>query len=234
MSKYVSAIIVAAGSSVRMGTDGSKQFIPLLGKPAILHTLTAFQNSENIDEIIIVCREQDSSKIKELAEENGISKLSCLVNGGDSRAQSVKNGIGAVCSDSKFLAIHDGARPLISTEEINKVIERAFETDAATLGTPVTDTIKVVNEDNLIENTPQRSTLRAVQTPQVFDREMYEFALEKAGDELDSFTDDCSLIENLGMQIEIVDGSTENIKLTTPIDIIIAEAILKRRKPENL
>lgn len=233
MSNLVSAIIVAAGSSTRMGTGDSKQFIPLLGKPAIEYTLRAFQDSEAVSEIIVVCREQDSLRIRELADKIGITKLSQLVKGGESRAQSVQNGISAVSAEAKYLAIHDGARPLISSEEINRVLGRAFETGAATLGTPVTDTIKVVNDDNLIVSTPVRSTLRAVQTPQVFDREMYEFALDKAGDELDSFTDDCSLIENLGVEIEVVEGSAENIKLTTPIDIIIAEAILNRRKQEQ-
>lgn len=233
MSNLVSAIIVAAGSSTRMGTGDSKQFIPLLGKPAIEYTLRAFQDSKTVSEIIVVCREQDSLRIRELADKIGITKLSQLVKGGESRAQSVQNGISAVSAEAKYLAIHDGARPLISSEEINRVLERAFETGAATLGTPVTDTIKVVNDDNLIVSTPVRSTLRAVQTPQVFDREMYEFALDKACDELDSFTDDCSLIENLGVEIEVVEGSAENIKLTTPIDIIIAEAILNRRKQEQ-
>ena len=229
MSKFVSAVIVAAGSSTRMGTADSKQFIPLLGKPVIEYTLNAFQQSGLVSEIIVVCREQDYERIKSLAEESSITKLTSLVAGGDSRAESVKNGIKAVSTNAEYLAIHDGARPLISTKEINSVIEKAFETDAATLGTTVTDTIKVVDSENVIVSTPSRSTLRAVQTPQVFDREMYEFALDKAGDDLDSFTDDCSLIENLGVEIQIVQGSTENIKLTTPMDIIIAESILSRR-----
>ena len=174
--------------------------------------------------------EQIEREMKVIAD-SGMEEI--LILTGESRAQSVQNGISAVSAEAKYLAIHDGARPLISSEEINRVLERAFETGAATLGTPVTDTIKVVNDDNLIVSTPVRSTLRAVQTPQVFDREMYEFALDKAGDELDSFTDDCSLIENLGVEIEVVEGSAENIKLTTPIDIIIAEAILNRRKQEQ-
>ncbi|HCA04526.1 MAG TPA: 2-C-methyl-D-erythritol 4-phosphate cytidylyltransferase [Ruminococcaceae bacterium] len=229
MSKFVSAVIVAAGSSTRMGTADSKQFIPLLGKPVIEYTLNAFQQSGLVSEIIVVCREQDYERIKSLAEESSITKLTSLVAGGDSRAESVKNGIKAVSTNAEYLAIHDGARPLISTKEINSVIEKAFETDAATLGTTVTDTIKVVDSENVIVSTPSRSTLRAVQTPQVFDREIYEFALDKAGDDLDSFTDDCSLIENLGVEIQIVQGSTENIKLTTPMDIIIAESILSRR-----
>ena len=134
MSNLVSAIIVAAGSSTRMGTGDSKQFIPLFGKPAIEYTLRAFQDSKTVSEIIVVCREQDSLRIRELADKIGITKLSQLVKGGESRAQSVQNGISAVSAEAKYLAIHDGARPLISSEEINRVLERAFETGAATLG----------------------------------------------------------------------------------------------------
>lgn len=230
MSTFVSAVIVAAGSSTRMGSDVSKQLIPLLGLPTIAYTLRAFESSKVISEIVVVCREEDFAAIRKIAEQNAVSKLSTLVAGGASRAESVKNGVAAVNSQAKYLAIHDGARPLISVEEINAVVEAAFDTEAATLGTFVTDTIKVVDDDRRIVSTPPRSSLRAVQTPQVFDREMYEFALEKAGNKLDSFTDDCALIENLGMQIEVVDGSAENIKLTTPTDVLIAESILRKRE----
>ncbi|MEE0957629.1 MAG: 2-C-methyl-D-erythritol 4-phosphate cytidylyltransferase [Ruminococcus sp.] len=233
MSNYVSAIIVAAGNSTRMGTEQSKQFIPLLGKPAIAYTLRAFQNSALINEIIVVCRDEDLVTLRDIAAQNGIEKLAQIVKGGDSRAESVKNGVKAVSAQAKYLAIHDGARPLISVEEINSVVEAAFENDAATLGTDVTDTIKVVDDDNQVVSTPDRSTLRAVQTPQVFDKEMYEFALDKAGDSLDGFTDDCSLIESIGVSIEVVKGSAENIKLTTPFDVMIAESILKNRKQEQ-
>lgn len=230
MSTYVSAVIVAAGSSTRMGTNGSKQLIPLLGEPAIAYTLRAFEQSTVISEIIVVCREDDMAAIHEIAGNNAIHKLSQLVKGGASRAESVKNGLAAVSAQAKYVAIHDGARPLISVEEISAVTEAAFRNEAATLGTPVTDTVKVIDDDNRIIHTPARASLRAVQTPQVFAREMYEFALDKAGDNLDSFTDDCSLIENLGMQIEVVEGSAENIKLTTPTDVLIAESILRGRK----
>ena len=234
MENFVSAIIVAAGGSTRMGTADSKQFIPLLGNPAIEYTLKAFQACRYISEIIIVCREQDSARIQQIADKHSITKLACLTNGGSSRARSVCNGIDAVSDEAKFLAIHDGARPLVTTEEIEKVIETAFETGAATLGTPVTDTIKIVDDNSQIVSTPSRSTLRAVQTPQVFDKELYSFALEKAGSDLDSFTDDCSLIENMGGEVEVVLGSSENIKLTTPIDIIIAESILNQRKQDKI
>lgn len=229
MSAFVSAIIVAAGGSTRMGTVDSKQFIPLLDRPVIEYTLSAFQKCGLIKEIVVVSREQDAQRIREIADNNGFSKVKAVVNGGDSRAHSVKNGIAAASSGAEYYAIHDGARPLITVEEIERVCEAAFETGAATLGTSVTDTIKIVDGDDMIETTPLRAQLRAVQTPQVFESELYSFALENAEENLDGFTDDCSLIEKMGGEVKVVDGSKENIKLTTPIDIIIAESILKSR-----
>lgn len=230
MSAFVSAVIVAAGGSVRMGIADSKQFIPLLSRPAIEYTLKAFQKCHFIKEIVIVCREQDNDRINKIIELNGFSKVSKLVKGGDSRADSVRNGIGACSENAKYYAIHDGARPLITVEEIERVVEAAFDTGAATLGTSVKDTIKVVDGFNNIESTPIRSQLRAVQTPQVFERDLYRFALENAGDNIINFTDDCSLIENMGGEVLVVKGNEENIKLTTPIDIVIAESILKSRQ----
>ena len=229
MSAFVSAIIVAAGGSTRMGTAGSKQFIPLLERPVIEYTLRAFQDRKLISEIVVVSRELDALQIKEIADNNGFSKVKAVVNGGDSRAHSVKNGIAAASSGAEYYAIHDGARPLITVEEIERVCEAAFETGAATLGTPVTDTIKIVDGSDMIESTPLRSQLRAVQTPQVFESELYSFALDNAEDDLEGFTDDCSLIEKMGGEVMVVEGNKENIKLTTPIDIIIAESILKSR-----
>ncbi len=229
MANFVSAIIVAAGGSVRMGIADSKQFIPLLGHPAIEYTLRAFEKCHFIKEIVVVCREQDKERIRLIADENGFSKVSSLVEGGASRAESVRNGIKAASSKAKYFAIHDGARPLITVEEIERVIEAAFETGAATLGVPVKDTIKIVDGYNKIESTPLRSQLRAVHTPQVFERELYQFALENAGDNMINFTDDCSLIEHMGGEVEVVKGSEENIKLTTPIDVVIAESILRER-----
>ncbi len=229
MSEFVSAVIVAAGDSVRMGVEDSKQFISLLGKPAIEYTIGAFQNCSMITEIVVVCRRQDKERIKVLAQACGFSKVRAIVEGGDSRAQSVKNGIEAVSDECEFLAIHDGARPLVTVEEIERVICAAFETGAASLGTLVTDTIKKVDDSNIITSTPTRSKLRAVQTPQVFEKKLYCMAIDEARDDLNEFTDDCALIENLGGEVEIVEGSSENIKLTTPIDIVIAESILKNR-----
>ncbi|MEE1318977.1 MAG: 2-C-methyl-D-erythritol 4-phosphate cytidylyltransferase [Ruminococcus sp.] len=230
MAAYVSAIIVAAGGSVRMGIADSKQFIPLLSRPAIEYTLKAFQKCYLIKEIIVVCREQDTERIQAIVDENGFAKVSKLVLGGSSRAESVRNGVEAANEKAKYFAIHDGARPLITVEEIERVTEAAFETGAATLGTTVTDTIKIVDGFNKIESTPLRSQLRAVQTPQVFEKDLYKFALENAGDNAINFTDDCALIENMGGEVEVVKGNVENIKLTTPVDIILAESILNSRR----
>lgn len=149
--------------------------------------------------------------------------------GGSSRSASVRNGIKSANEKAKYFAIHDGARPLITVDEIERVVEAAFETGAATLGTSVTDTIKIVDGFNKIESTPLRSQLRAVQTPQVFERDLYMFALENAGENSLEFTDDCALIENMGGEVLVVKGSEENIKLTTPVDVILAESILKNR-----
>ncbi len=230
MAAYVSAIIVAAGGSVRMGIADSKQFIPLLSRPAIEYTLKAFQKCYLIKEIIVVCREQDTERVQAIVDENGFAKVSKLVLGGSSRAESVRNGVEAANEKAKYFAIHDGARPLITVEEIERVTEAAFETGAATLGTTVTDTIKIVDGFNKIESTPLRSQLRAVQTPQVFEKDLYKFALENAGDNAINFTDDCALIENMGGEVEVVKGNVENIKLTTPVDIILAESILNSRR----
>ena len=201
MSAFVSAIIVAAGGSTRMGTADSKQFVPLLGQPAILYTLRAFQACALISEVVVVCRAQDMARIEALARENGISKLTAVTEGGDCRAASVQNGILAVSAQAQYFAIHDGARPLITPEEITAVTEAAFETGAATLGTAVTDTIKIADENNVILQTPDRAVLRAVQTPQVFEKELYTFALTDAED-LSIVTDDCSLIENMGGEVQ--------------------------------
>ncbi len=231
MSAFVTAIIVAAGGSTRMGTADSKQFLPLLGKPAVSYTLNAFQECDLISEIVVVCRAQDSDRIKAIADACGVTKLSAVTEGGSCRAESVRNGILAASTGAEYFAIHDGARPLITPGDIALAVNTAFETGAATLGTPVTDTIKVADADNVIVSTPDRSTLRAVQTPQVFEKELYTFALTGAED-LSAVTDDCSLIEKMGGEVVIVEGSAENIKLTTPIDVVIAESILSRRAAE--
>lgn len=228
MKYFTSAIIAASGNSTRMGLEKSKQLIELCGKPTIEHTLSAFENCDAIDEIVVVCREIDMESIKAVARK--FSKLKAVVTGGDTRDESVRNGVEACSKETQFFAIHDGARPLIKAEDIKRVVQRAFETKACTLGTAVTDTIKVVDDNSVILDTPVRATLRAVQTPQVFEKELYLRAIDNAVEKKLSVTDDCSMVEALDEKVEIVLGSSENIKLTTVTDITFAEAILISRE----
>lgn len=233
MEKNVSAIIVAAGNSTRMQSKISKQFLPLLGKPALYFTLSAFQTCPQIGEIIVVSREQERLAVQKLAEDSGFTKVTSVVSGGASRGESVKNGVMAASENTEFLAIHDGARPLVRPEDIEKVLITAYRTKAAALGVPVKDTIKTVDEHGFVIHTPDRETLRAVQTPQVFERALYMKGLEKALQDGRTYTDDCQLIEHAGGRVAIVSGSEENIKLTTPYDVLLAECILKSRKQEE-
>ncbi len=224
---FVTAIIVAAGNSTRMGSAMSKQFLPLLQKPAISYTLSAFENTPCIDEIVVVCRECDLQQIKDIAKEECVCKVTNFVFGGATRSDSVKAGIMAANEKTTHFAIHDGARALVLPCDIEKVISVAMEYKAAALGVPVTDTIKVVDEEGYIVSTPVRSTLRGAQTPQVFEKELYLSALRHTQGE--DFTDDCALVETVGAKVKMVDGDYTNIKLTTMQDIPLAEGILKRR-----
>ncbi len=233
MNGFVTAIIVAAGGSTRMGLGFSKQFIPLCGEPVIAHTLRAFERADIIASVVVVCREQDKNEIMKIAADNGFGKVKAFVNGGATRDESVRNGIAACDERTTHYAIHDGARPLISVDDIERVVKAAFETKAAALGTNVTDTIKVVDDNENIVSTPLRSTLRAVQTPQVFEKSLYLGALERASAGDETVTDDCKLVELSGGKVRIVPGSETNIKLTTQSDITLAESILGKLKVES-
>lgn len=225
--RYTTAIIVAAGDSTRMGYKMSKQLIPLCGRPAIEYTLRAFQSCDEIREIIVVARPQDINDIAQTAF--AFKKVMVVTAGGSDRAESVRKGVKAASRCTTHFAIHDGARVLITPGEILRVLNTAYETGAATLGTPVTDTVKVVGEDGDILSTPDRSTLWAVQTPQVFEAALYRRAVENAAENGLSVTDDCTMVEAIGTPVRVVRGEYTNIKLTTPSDIAIAEALLKRK-----
>ena len=224
---YTTAIIVAAGDSTRMGYKMSKQLIPLCGRPAIEYTLRAFQNCDMIDEIDIVTRPQDINDVAQIAFQ--FKKVMGIISGGADRAESVRKGIRNTSKRTTHFVIHDGARVMITPDEICRVLNTAIETGAATLGTPVTDTIKVAGEDGNILSTPDRSTLWAVQTPQVFEHDLYLRAIDNAVANGLSVTDDCAMVEALGVPVKIVRGEYTNIKLTTPSDVVIAEALLKRK-----
>lgn len=224
---YVAAVIVAAGNSTRMSCGISKQLIPLLGKPTIGYTLRAFEDAHSISEVIVVCRESDRDSIREVAETEECKKVKAYVLGGATRSESVCAGINAASGIATHFAIHDGARALILPEDIDKVVSAALVSGAAALAVPVTDTVKIVDEEGFVVSTPLRSTLRAAQTPQVFERELYMSALSKAQGM--DFTDDCALVEAAGGRIQIVIGDYTNIKLTTPQDIPLAEGVLRQR-----
>ena len=226
--RFTSAIIVAAGNSTRMGYKLSKQLIPLNGHAAIEYTIKAFQKCPLINEIIIVARPSDIEDIAHIAFE--FKKVSAVTAGGAERIDSVKRGIRAADKRATHYAIHDGARVLITPEQIEKVVNAAFGCRAASLGTPVTDTVKIVDGEGVILSTPDRSTMWAVQTPQVFERELYRRALDNALENGLTVTDDCSMVEAVGERVRIIRGEYSNIKLTTPVDITIAEALLAKRK----
>ena len=225
-TQYCGAVIVAAGSASRMGGI-DKVMAPLGGEPMILRTVRAFEACEAVKEIVIVTREDLMGPIAELC--SGFTKVRSVVQGGSSRQESVRLGLLAFSKEVRLAAVHDGARPLVSVELIDKVIRAAHSYGAAAPAIPVKDTIKVF-EGGFIAATPDRSTLRAVQTPQVIDRDLLLGALEKAEQEGAALTDDCSAVEHIGMRVRLVEGEERNLKVTTPLDLKIAELLLEEKK----
>lgn len=219
------AIIVAAGNGTRMKSTKSKQFIEINEKPLISYTLTAFQNASMIDEIIIVTRENDILVMSDIAKEFGITKVTDIVKGGDTRTDSVK--IGIMHSTCEYVAIHDGARPCVKTGQIDETITKAFETGAAALGCKVTDTIKRVDENGFITKTVDRTNLWQIQTPQVFEKGLINRAYAEGN--ADGATDDCMLLESIGVKVAIVQGDSSNIKVTVQEDTELVSSILKER-----
>ena len=224
--KYCGAVIVAAGSASRMG-GVDKVMAPLKGEPMICHTVRAFQNCDAVKEIVIVTREDLIVPISDLCRE--FPKVKAVVVGGKNRQESVSMGLNALSDKVKLAAIHDGARPLVSWQLIDLVVRMAHNYGAAAPGVPVKDTVKVV-EGGLVKETPDRSRLRAVQTPQVFDFDLIRGALKKAKLDGAELTDDCSAIERMNMTVRIVDGEETNIKVTTPMDLKLAEMLMEERK----
>ena len=221
--KKCGAVIVAAGSSSRMGGI-DKVMAPLGGEPMILRTVRAFQSCSAIKEIVIVTREDLILPITELC--GGFDKVRAVVRGGDSRQASVKLGLSAFTDKMELAAVHDGARPLVSQAVIDRTVRAAHTYGGAAPVVPVKDTIKVY-EGGFIASTPDRETLRAVQTPQVFDLDLLRGALEKADTDGAAVTDDCSAVERLGLKIRLVEGEERNLKVTTPMDLKIAEMLLE-------
>lgn len=221
--KKCGAVIVAAGSASRMGGI-DKVMATLGGEPMIQRAVRAFQECDAVSEIVIVTREDLILPITDICKT--FPKVAAVVAGGKSRQESVNKGLSALGKEVKLAAIHDGARPLISWQLIDWVIRAANTYGAAAPAIPVKDTIKTV-EGFIVVNTPDRSKLRAVQTPQVFDIDLLKGALLKAQQDGAEVTDDCSAVERLGMKVKIVEGDEKNLKVTTPMDLKIAEMLLE-------
>lgn len=217
------AVIVAAGTASRMGGI-DKVMAPLKGEPMIVHTVRAFQNCDAIREIVIVTREDLLVPVMDLCHR--FDKVQAVIVGGASRQESVERGLDMMSVGTKLVAVQDGARPLTTWQVIDRTVRAANSYGAAAPAVPVKDTIKVVT-GGIVKETPDRSTLQAVQTPQVFDLDLLKGALAKARMEDAAVTDDCSAVERLGMSVKIVEGDERNIKVTTPVDLKIAELLLE-------
>ncbi len=224
--QYCGAVIVAAGNASRMGGI-DKVMAPLAGEPMIVRSVRAFENCDAVREIVIVTRPDLIARITDLC--SGMGKVRAVVAGGADRPESVRNGLSALSNKVRLVAVHDGARPLISQEVIHRAIRAARDYGAAAPGVPVKDTVKTVS-GGLVESTPDRSALQAIQTPQIFDIDLLKGALEQAKKTGATITDDCSAVERLGMAVRIVEGDERNIKVTTPMDLAVAQVLLEETK----
>lgn len=222
------AVVVAAGRGSRMGTAESKQFLPLAGRPILVHSLQLFQGMDEIAEIVLVTGSADLERCRALADRFGLSKLSAVVAGGSERQHSVRRGLDAL--GTEWALVHDGVRPLVTPETVRACCAKAEETGGAVLAVPVKDTIKQVGSGGIIVSTPDRRSLWAIQTPQAFRRSLLLEAHARA--EADGYvgTDDASLVERLGVPVAVAQGDYTNIKITTPDDLPYAEFLLSRRR----
>lgn len=233
MQIYCSAIIPAAGNSTRMGIGTSKQFLKLLEKPAISYTLSALEQADQVYEIVLVCREEDQRRFENCVKIAGVTKPVRFARGGCTRQQSVWTGIQLASESATHFVIHDGARPLITPELIEKVIEDAMVYQAAALAVRMKDTIKIADSNEFAIETPDRSLLWAVQTPQVFEKTSYLYAIKQAVLLNKDYTDDCQLMEQIGIPVHLCESDYDNIKLTTFDDVFIAESILQKRRQKH-
>ena len=223
--RYCGAVIVAAGSASRMG-GVDKILAPLKEEPVIVRTVRAFQECDAIREIVVVTSPDRIVPIGDLCR--GFDKLTAVVAGGDTRQASVEQGLNALSKKTQLAAIQDGARPLVTWQLIDRVVRAANSYGAAAPAVPVKDTVKVA-QGGVVASTPDRKTLRAVQTPQVFDFDLLRGALKKAREDGVEVTDDCAAVERLGMSVKLVEGDERNLKLTTPLDWKIAELLLEEK-----
>ena len=229
--KVCCAVIVAAGKGKRMKSAVDKQFIELKGRTIVERTVEKFEKCDVVDEIVLVTGEEHVGYLEEMSAKCGWVKVSKVVCGGKERQNSVYNGLCALREDAEIVLIHDGVRPFIKYEEIVLMAEKAAEKKACVLAARVKDTIKVCDENGKVLSTPDRSALWAMQTPQAFEYKLIKNAYELLT-EADFVTDDASVAEKAGIDVFIVEGGYDNIKITTPEDLYIAEAILRRNEEE--
>lgn len=228
----ISAIIPAAGRGQRMGGQGNKLLLELAGTPVLLFTLKTFQACPYIMEIVIPTARPDIGIIEKLVKDNGITKAAAVIEGGQERQDSVYKALQSVHPEALKVVVHDGARPLLTLDNLVRFLHAAKDLSAAITAVPPKDTVKRVDNSGWVEETPARDRLRLVQTPQLFDRKHLEKVHILALEQGYSATDDASLMEWQGYKVKVLAGSYENIKVTTPEDLLLAEAILKRRRGE--
>ena len=230
MSK-VTVLIPAAGMGKRMGKAVAKQFLPLGDKPMLAHTLLAFQRAPEIDEIIPILSKEDMENcLREIIERYHITKVKTLVVGGKERQESVSHGLQKLEKDSSIVLVHDGVRPFVTQEMIHEVVEHARKGECVTVGVPLKDTIKEVDDKGMVRQTLDRNRLWAIQTPQAFPVKVLKHAYAESARHEAFGTDDAMLVERAGGKVRVIMGSYENIKITTPEDLILAEEILKGRQ----
>jgi 2-C-methyl-D-erythritol 4-phosphate cytidylyltransferase len=222
------AIVVAAGKGTRLGSNRPKQFLELDGIPVIVHTLRQFERCREIDQVVVVLPAAETTGFQSLAQQFGLQKLSRVIAGGETRAQSVQRGL-AVIDEAELVAVHDGVRPFVTPAEIDQVMAAARTTGAAILVAAVADTIKEIKDDRVMR-TLQRAQLRRALTPQCFRFDILKraydqlAAVEAEGIEV---TDDCFLVERLGVEVAAIEGSSRNIKITRTEDLVLGEALLR-------
>ncbi len=226
----VTAVFPAAGQGRRMNVGINKVFLDLLGKPILVHTLQRFSRSKNIDYLVVVVAAEEVSLIRKLLRAVPGLKPYQVVAGGSERQYSIANGLAVVPENSEIILVHDAARPLTSIETIDRVVEGAREVGGAIAAVPEKNTVKIVDEDGIVKETPPRKTLWEVQTPQGFRRDILLEAYRKAKEDAFLGTDDSSLVERLGVPVKVVESDYRNIKVTTPEDMLIAEAFLQKQR----
>lgn len=222
---FCSVVVVAAGNSVRMGAD--KLLLELQGKPVLAHTLLALNRCGAVDEIVVVTRQDLLDTVAQMKTEYMIGKLNKIVIGGKTRTESALAGVSETSRSAKIICIHDGARPFVTNSVIEDAVHQAVLYHAAAPALPLKDTVKSA-VDGIVTGTPDRASLFAVQTPQAFEADIIKAALTKAVQEGKTFTDDCAAVEALGVKVHLSAGSEENMKITTPADLVTAEAIMKK------